>query len=73
MAYHITIVCFYGYQKTLRYGTLLSKCSERFIDLIDVISQKWVYGCMLIAWGNFNQTWFTYYLQPYGVRHTKHP
>ena len=40
MAYHITFVCFCGYQKTLRYGTFLSKCSQRFIDLIDVITSK---------------------------------
>ena len=40
MAYHIIFVSFYGYQKTLRYGTLLSKFSQRFIDLIDVITSQ---------------------------------
>ena len=40
MAYHIKFVCFYGYQKMLRFGTFLSKCSQRFIDLIDVITSK---------------------------------
>ena len=40
MAYYITFVCFYGYLKMLRYGTFLSKCSQRFIDLIDVIISK---------------------------------
>ena len=40
MAYHIIFVCFYGYQKMLRYGTFLNKCSQRFIDLIDVITSK---------------------------------
>jgi hypothetical protein len=40
MAYHMTFVCFYGYQKMLSYGTFLSKCSQPFIDLIDVITSK---------------------------------
>jgi hypothetical protein len=40
MPFHITFVCFYGYQKMLRYGTLLSKCSQLFIDLIGVITSK---------------------------------
>jgi hypothetical protein len=40
MAYHITFVCFYGYLNILRYGTFLSKCSQRFVDLIDVITPK---------------------------------
>ena len=39
-AYYITCVCFYGYEKMLRYGTFLSKCSQPFVDLLDVIKSK---------------------------------
>ena len=40
MAYHITFEYFYGYQKMLRYGTFLSKFSQRFINLIDLFMSK---------------------------------
>ena len=40
MAYNISFVYFYGHQKILHYVTLLSKCSQRFIDFIDAITSK---------------------------------
>ena len=64
MAYHITFVCFYGYQKMLRYWTFLSKCSQHFIDLIDVITSKAVILRIM------NLALMKFSLLPCGLKHT---